>query len=144
MKNLPGYRRLAVLAAIVLLNASCNSSYKDTELNMQTAGKLFAAFNQHDWKAMAGYYTETTAFLDPSFGKEYVIKNRQETIDKYTGLQKIFPGIKDSIVNIFAFANKVTVEFISGDTGWKLPICTVFTFKNGLITTDATYYDNSK
>jgi len=143
MKFVNKYRLFALLPAYFMA-AGCNGSDKGAEANLQTAGNMFAAFNRHDWKAMAGYYIEAASFLDPSFGKGYVTKNRQQTIDKYTALQQMFPGIKDSIVNIFAFDDRVMVEFVSGDTGWRLPICTILTFKDGLITTDATYYDNSK
>jgi hypothetical protein len=136
---------LAIMAAVWLLAAtSCGRSVANAEQNLQTAGNMFAAFNRHDWQAMAGYYVENASFLDPSFGTGYVTKSRQQTIDKYAGLQKMFPGIKDSIVTIFAFDNKVTVEFVSSDAGFRLPICTILSFKDGFITTDATYYDNSK
>ena len=134
----------AIVGAVWIVLASCGGGAAEAEQNLQTTGNMFAAFNRHDWVAMAGYYAENASFLDPGFGKGYVTKSRRQTIDKYAGLQQMLPGIKDSIVNIFAFDNKVTVEFISNDAGFTLPVCTILTFKDGLITTDATYYDSSK
>lgn len=43
--------------------------------------------------------------------------------------------------------NHIIVEFVSSGTApdnskFELPICTIFTIENGLITKDFTYYDN--
>ena len=138
---------VAIVMALVMAGACTNGGHTgvaDTEKNKAAATGLFNAFNRHDWKTMAGYYREPASFLDPSFGKGYVTRSRQQTVDKYAELAKQLPGIKDSIVSIFGWGNKVTVEFVSVDSGFTLPICTVLTFNDGLVTNDATYYDNSK
>lgn len=95
---------------------------------------------------MAGYYSDSALFLDPAFGKEYVIQSRRAVIEKYTGFQEVFPDIHDQIVGMYPSGDKVTVEFIStgnssDGTSFKLPIITVLTIANGHIVKDATYYD---
>jgi len=112
----------------------------------QLVKQLFAAFNKHDWAGMAACYADTALFLDPSFGKEYVAKTRQQTIAKYAEMAAMFADIKDEVQAIYVAGNHVTAEFVSSgssaQTGpWKLPICTVFTIENGKIVKDATYYD---
>ncbi|MFT3822323.1 MAG: nuclear transport factor 2 family protein [Chitinophagaceae bacterium] len=144
-----------IIAALLLSLAACNSqpavpvnTDDGSAASIQVAQNMFAAFNRHDWKAMAGYYSNPASFLDPSYGKSFVTQSRDSVIAKYTGLQQMLPDVKDSIISIFARGNKVSVEFISSGTlpdGQKftLPISTVLTIKDSLIVSDATYYDNS-
>lgn len=117
-----------------------------TTAGEQVVRQLFDAFNRHDWTQMAACYADTALFLDPSFGKEYVTKTRQQTIAKYTEMAAMFPDIKDDVKAVYAAGDHVTVEFVSSgssaQTGaWQLPICTVFTLQQGKIIKDATYYD---
>lgn len=112
----------------------------------QLVKDMFAAFNRHDWTKMASYYSDTALFLDPSFGKVYVARSRQQVAEKYAALAAMFPDIKDDVQAVYASGDHVTVEFISSgssaQTGpWTLPICTVLTVQEGKITKDATYYD---
>lgn len=115
---------------------------------VKAAQQLFEKFNAHDWAGMAALYTDTAVFKDPSFGTGIVKQTRQQTIEKYTALQKMMPDIKDSVVAVYPSGYKhVTVEFISKGTGpdgkpFELPVCTVFTVDNGKITKDFTYYNN--
>lgn len=117
--------------------------------NIAIAKKLYEYFNAHDWDAMAALYTESAEFKDPSFGQEIVQQTRAETAQKYRELAEIFPDIRDDIVAIYPSGEKhVIVEFISSGTApdgnkWTLPICTIFTIEDGLITKDFTYYDKS-
>jgi hypothetical protein len=58
----------------------------------------------------------------------------------------MFPDIHDEVIGMYPSGKKVTIEFvstgsISDSTKFKLPIITVLTFQDGLITKDATYYD---
>ena len=114
--------------------------------NIVTAQKMFDAFNQHDWVTMAGYYSDSALFLDPSFSKEYVRKTREEIIEKYGQFQALFPDLHDEIVGMYPSGDKVIVEFVSTGTSgdsisFRLPIVTVLTFKDDTILKDATYYD---
>jgi len=132
--------------AAVLLFSSCTNQYDNGDNNTATAKKMFAAFNEHQWQAMADFYTDSASFLDPSFGKEYITQSRAAVVEKYTGFQDVFPNIHDEVVGMYPSCDKVTVEFIStgtaaDGTSFKLPIVTVLTFNNGLIVKDATYYD---
>jgi ketosteroid isomerase-like protein len=128
-----------------LLLAGCTTA-DSGEKNAAIARKLFDAFNKHDWQTMASYYAEDALFLDPSYGKEFVPKTRNETITKYTEMESMFPDIHDEVVGVYPSGDIVAVEFTS--TGsmndslrFKLPIVSVLTFSNGLIVKDATYYD---
>jgi ketosteroid isomerase-like protein len=112
------------------------------------AQQLFEKFNNHDWAGMAALYADTAEFKDPTLGTGIVKQTRQQTITKYTELQKMIPDVKDSVVAMYPSGNKhITVEFVSKGTGpdgkpFELPVCTVFTVENGKITKDFTYFDN--
>jgi ketosteroid isomerase-like protein len=128
-------------------NDSSNKPDVSTD-NIIVANTMFEKFNSHDWKGMAETYIDSAEFKDPSFGVNSVKQSHSQTIKKYTALNKYFPNIKDSIINIYAAGSEVVVaEFISVGTaqdGSKLflPICSVLTIKNGKIVKDYTYYDN--
>lgn len=133
------------ILTICVLVCSC-SSQSSSQNNEAIARKLFDAFNRHNWEEMASYYADNALFLDPSYGKEYVRKSRQETIEKYAEMQNMFPDIHDEVTGIYPSGDVVTAEFTS--TGsmndsirFSLPIISVLTFKDGVIIKDATYYD---
>ncbi|NCD69628.1 nuclear transport factor 2 family protein [Mucilaginibacter agri] len=142
--------KYASLIIVSLMLAACEQHDTRTETNArneQAARGMFDAFNQHSWDKMAGYYVDTARFLDPSFGQQYVAKTRKETAAKYRQMQQMFPDIHDELKSVTASGDKVFVEFVSSGSAkgqkWTLPICTILTFKSGLIISDATYYDNS-
>ncbi|MBK6825707.1 MAG: nuclear transport factor 2 family protein [Chitinophagaceae bacterium] len=143
-------RILAAVACAIVLNSCVNqhSVGASAAINEKLVKQYFEYFNRHDWEKMAGMYTEVADFKDPSLGEGVVKQTRQQTKEKYTELNRIFPDIKDEILQIYPSGEKhVIVEFMStgtpsGGKGFVLPICTVFTIENGLITKDFTYYDN--
>ncbi|MGY0038265.1 nuclear transport factor 2 family protein [Pedobacter sp. NJ-S-72] len=116
--------------------------------NEKLIRNYFEHFNNHDWTKMANMYTEVAEFKDPSLGQQIVKKEREQTIKKYRELNQTFPDLKDKILNIYPSGEKnIIVEFISTGTApdnskFELPICTIFTIEDGLITKDFTYYDN--
>jgi len=131
---------------------SCNnqnqSKMLDTSKNEKLIRQYFDHFNNHDWKSMSEMYTETAAFKDPSLGVGLVKQSRKQTAEKYTELNSVFPDLHDKIIQIYPSGEKhIIVEFVSSGTApdnsrFELPICTIFTIENGLITRDFTYYDN--
>jgi ketosteroid isomerase-like protein len=117
------------------------------ESNIANAKKLYEHFNAHDWKAMADLYVEDADFLDPSFGTDYIKQNRAQIVEKYSGMEQMFPDIHDEVKEMYAIDDKVIIQFVAtGNSGdsikLKLPICGILTFKDGKIVRDATYYDN--
>lgn len=118
------------------------------EKNVALARQVYEHFNKHEWEKMANLYTENAEFKDPSFGQKTVQQTRKQIADKYKELEKMFPDVRDNIVAVYPSGEKhVIVEFVSSGTApdstkWQLPICTVFTIENGLISKDFTYYDN--
>jgi predicted SnoaL-like aldol condensation-catalyzing enzyme len=116
--------------------------------NEQLVKEYFAYFNQHEWEKMAGMYTPTADFKDPSLGLRVVKQTREQTVKKYTDLARIFPDLKDQVVRMYPSGERhVIVEFISTGTApdsskFELPICTIFSIDKGKITEDFTYYDN--
>ena len=144
--------KLLLLVFISLFPTICATKTFATnnlkEKNLAIAKKVFDYFNQHDWTKMAGLYSDPAEFLDPAFGQKAVTQTRQQTIKKYTEMEAVSKDIHDEVVQIYASSEKnVTVEFVSSGTApdgikWSLPICTIFTIENGLITKDHTYYDN--
>lgn len=97
---------------------------------------------------MANMYIENTEFKDPSLGVGIVKQTTQQIIDKYSQLNGIFPDLNDKIIQMYpSIENHIIVEFVSSGTApdkskFELPICTIFTIENGLITKDFTYFDN--
>ncbi|MEM6525085.1 MAG: nuclear transport factor 2 family protein [Bacteroidota bacterium] len=145
---------MSMLLALVLL-FSCNTKGVDhtepseasTE-NEKMVRQYYQYFNNHEWVKMAEMYSEISDFKDPSLGPGIVQQTRQQTVEKYTGLNEIFPDLTDEIIHVYPSGNNhVIVEFISTGTApdgskFELPICTIFTIENGVITKDFTYYDN--
>ena len=146
MKNI-----LLILIALTNLFSSCDNQNKNSmsALNNEKLVKLyFEHFNNHEWTKMANMYAETTDFKDPSLGQGIVKQTRQQTIDKYTELNKIFPNLHDKVIQTYPSGdNHIIVEFLSSGTApdstkFELAICTILTIENGVITKDFTYFDN--
>ncbi|MFM9909109.1 MAG: hypothetical protein ACKVOW_07170 [Chitinophagaceae bacterium] len=97
---------------------------------------------------MANIYVEVTDLKDPSLGQGIVKQTRQQTIEKYTELVKIFPDLHDQVNQTYPSGdNHIIVEFVSSGNGsdnikFELSICTILTIEKGLITKDFTYFDN--
>jgi ketosteroid isomerase-like protein len=139
--------RTVHLLLLITLLPGCQLANDPSQRNASIATKMFEAFNQHRWKEMADYYAPQALFLDPSFGKDYVTKTREETTAKYAEMQEIFPDIRDDVKSLYPSGDKVIVEFVSSGTApdgitFSLPIITVLTIRDGAIVRDATYYDN--
>lgn len=142
------HRAYFYFALILLTGCISRSSEteRETSNNEVLIQNLFQYFNRHDFVKMASLYSNEAVFLDPSFGKVFVKQSRQQTSAKYTAMAKIFTDLKDDIKEICSFKDKVVVQFIATGTAadgkkFELPICTVFTIKQGKIISDATYYD---
>lgn len=118
--------------------------------NQQIIEQFFAHFNDHEWDKMAGMYLPNAAFKDPSFGQGVVMQSREEISRKYAEMNAVFPDLHDEVIAIYPSGDKhVIVEFVSSGTApdgerFSLPICTIFTIENGMISRDFTYYDNPK
>lgn len=139
-----------LMGTVTLLLISCKNS-KPNNMNTDNeklVHQYFERFNKHDWKAMAAMYSDTADFKDPSLGQGVVKQTREQTITKYTELGKTFPDVHDEVLNIYPSGNNhIIVEFVSTGTApdgtkFALPVCTIFTIENEVITKDFTYYDN--
>jgi ketosteroid isomerase-like protein len=139
MKNV-----IFILAVLFLLSA-CN---KQQEENKKLVQQYFEYFNSHNWNKMAAIYSDTADFKDPTLGQGIVKQTRKQILEKYSELNKIFPNLKDEITAMYPSGdNNIVVEFTSSgiaadSSKFELPICTIFTIENGLITKDFTYFDN--
>jgi ketosteroid isomerase-like protein len=140
---------ITVLFAILVLFSCQKAEQKpDSSENEKLVEQYFEHFNKHEWAKMAAMYADTTDFKDPSLGQGIVKQTRQQTIDKYTELNKVFADLHDQVIQVYPSGNKhIVVEFVSTGTApdnskFELPICTVFTIENGKITKDFTYFDN--
>lgn len=93
-------------------------------------------------------YAETTDFQDLSLGQGIVKQTRQQTIEKYSELNKVFPDLHDQVIQIYPSGDQhIIVEFVSSGTApdhskFELPICTILTIEDGLIIKDFSYFDN--
>lgn len=136
-----------ILTTITACNNLKTNSMGATD-NEKVVQKYFEFFNSHDWTKMASLYSETADFKDPSLGQGIVKQTRQQIKDKYSELNQAFPDLHDRVIQIYPSGDKfIIVEFVSTGTApdgskFELPICTIFTIENGVITKDFTYYDN--
>lgn len=134
--------------AILIFLFACNTKNNTIANNEKIITQYFEHFNQHDFKKMADLYAENASFKDPSLDSGIQIQTKQQIIAKYTQLASLFPDLTDQIIQLYPSGeNHIIVEFISKGTGpdkikFSLPICTIFTIENGLITKDFTYFDN--
>lgn len=144
-------KKIILLLSAVVILASCDNTKQqamDTTKNEDLIKQYFEHFNKHDWAKMAAMYTDTAEFKDPSLGQGVVKQSRAQIIKKYQELSTTFPDVKDKVLKIYPSGDKhIIVEFLSTGTApdhskFELPICTIFTLENGLITQDFTYYDN--
>jgi ketosteroid isomerase-like protein len=133
---------------ITSLFSCTKSSNKTAQINEQLIHQYFDHFNKHDWAKLADMYVENADFKDPTLGQGIAQQTRQQTIQKYSELNNIFPNLHDEIQQMYPSGDKhIVVEFVSSgmaadNSKFELPICTIFTIENGLITKDFTYFDN--
>lgn len=143
MKN-----RATLLIILFAFNSCMKEKTMDSSSNEKLVAHYFEHFNKHEWSKLAQMYAENAEFKDPSLGTGVVKQTRQQIINKYSELNEIFPNIKDEVIQIYPSGEKhIIVEFISTGTApdnsrFELPICTIFTVENGLITKDFSYFDN--
>ena len=144
-------KKKLTLFIIVLALIACNNTKEKNMVisdNEKLVKQYFEHFNNHDWEKMANMYTEISEFKDPSLGQGIVKQTRKQIIEKYSELNKIFPDLQDKVIQIYPSGEKhIIVEFVSTGTApdnskFELPICTIFTIENGIITKDYTYFDN--
>ena len=142
--------RTATLTTILTLLVACSPAVPATEAGADHQAfvtRYFDTFNRYDWTALSEMYAPTATFLDPSLGPVPVAQSREEFVRKYTELVATIRGLRDSVVAIHPSGpDRVIVEFVASGTtpdgaAFTLPIVTVFTLENGLITKDHTYYD---
>lgn len=143
-------KKIFASTIILLTLFSCNNKVTEINKNEIFVKKYFEQFNAHNWQAMAAMYIDTADFKDPSLGKVIVKQTRQETAAKYKALAEIFSNIQDEVISMYPAGDKnIIVEFVSTGTSadgqkFSLPICTIFTIENNMITKDFTYFDNSQ
>jgi ketosteroid isomerase-like protein len=145
MKNI-----ITLFLAFIALYSCNNSNQKGNTIknHEEIVKQYFEHFNNHDWIKMANMYIDTAAFKDPNLGTGIVKQTRQQIVEKYSGLAYLFPDVKDKVLHTYSSGdNHIIVEFVSSGTApdnstFELPICTIFTIENGLITKDFTYFDN--
>ncbi len=148
MKNLIIFCAVLTTALISCDNQKTKEKTTSATENVKLVSQYFEHFNNHEWVKMTKMYADTTDFKDPSLGQGIVKQTRQQTIDKYSQLSKIFPNLHDQVVQIYPSCDShIIVEFVSSGTAadgtkFELPICTILTVENGLITKDFTYFDN--
>lgn len=139
----------SILTLAILALMSCNSSKSGISTDNEKLVTLyFEHFNKHEWAEMANMYVENAEFKDPTLGQGIVKQTRQQIIDKYSELNKVFPDLNDKVLQMYPSSDKhIIVEFVSRGTAldsstFELPICSILTIENGLITKDFTYFDN--
>jgi len=144
-------KKIVLFIIATFLLTACNNAKEKTMTttnNEKIVKKYFEHFNNHEWTEVANMYSEISEFKDPSLGKGIVKQTRQQIIDKYSDLNKIFPDLHDQVVKTYPSGDKhIIVEFVSSGTApdnskFELPICTILTIEDGFITKDFSYFDN--
>ena len=145
-------KKITSVLIATFLFISCTNKSKTTEMKTTENEKLvttyFEHFNKHEWKKMAEMYTQTADFKDPTLGNGIIKQTQKQIIEKYSGLEAVFPDLKDEVIATYPSGeNHIVVEFVSSGTApdgskFELPICTIFTIQNGKIIKDFTYFDN--
>lgn len=144
-------KKIYTLTIVTVLLTACNSPKEITTTiseNEELVQRYFEHFNNHEWTKMANMYIENAEFKGPSLGREVVKQSRQQIIDKYAALQSVFPNLRDQVIKTYPSGNNhIIITFVSSGTGqdnskFELPICTIFTIENGMITQDFSYFDN--
>lgn len=152
---------LALAAALALALSSCATfsttpapehrtmhDQDTTQRNEALVRRYYELFNAHRWDEMAALYAPTAEFKDPSLGPRVVPQTREQIARKYRELAGMFPDIRDTVVATYPSGDRhIIVEFVSSGTApdgakFELPIATILTIEDGLITHDFTYYDN--
>lgn len=109
-------KKILTIFIVALGLFSCNDKKTKTTTtadNEKLVKQYFEHFNNHDFVAMARMYADTTDFKDPSLGQGIVKQTRQQTIEKYTALTKIFPDLRDQVTQIYPSGDKhIIVEFV--------------------------------
>ena len=144
--------KILSLLNLTFMLIGCNNQTKEKTMETSTNEKLvkqyFEHFNNHEWTKMAKMYAETTDFKDPSLGQGIVKQTRQQIVEKYSELHKVFPDLHDQVIQTYPSGDKhIIVEFVSSGTAtdnskFELPICVIFTIENRLIAKDFSYFDN--
>lgn len=110
-------KKLLTFIILIVVLICCNNQKQKTMTttdNEKLVKQYFEYFNQHDWLKMANMYAATTDFKDPSLGQGIVKQTRQQTIEKYTALHKIFPDLHDQVIQTYPSGdNHIIVEFVS-------------------------------
>ena len=144
-------KKLLTFISLTFLLFACTNSKNKTMTkpdHEKLVNQYFEHFNNHEWTKMANLYAETAEFKDPSLGQGIVKQTRQQIIDKYSELNGVFPDLHDEVIQTYPSGeDHIIVEFVSSgtapdDSKFELPICTIFTIENGLITKDFSYFDN--
>lgn len=135
----------SVIAACTTTNQQTNAG---SAANEKIIDQYFSHFNAHEWEKMSAMYADTADFKDPSLGPGMVKQTRRQILAKYKELNAVFPDLHDEVIQTYPSGDKhLVAEFVSTGTAadgskFELPICTIFTIENGMITKDFTYYDN--
>ncbi len=111
-------KKILILLSTILFLGACNEPKQQATTTNETLVKqYFEHFNKHDFTKMASMYAETADFKDPSLGQGIVKQTRQQTIDKYTELNKVFPDLHDQVLQMYPSGkNHIIVEFVSSGT----------------------------
>jgi len=142
-----------LLNTSLLFNAQANNevaiNIEDKDINnVQLVNRYFDYFNNHEWEKMSNMYVNLAEFKDPSLGHGIFKQSHKQILIKYQQLNELFSDIHDKIIKVYPSGkDHVIVEFTSSGTApngskFELAICTIFTFKEGLIIKDFSYFDD--
>ncbi len=143
-------KNILSIVLLLLIFPSCNNkettNFENT--NKAIVKESFEYFNKYDWAKMASLYVDNAELWEPSMQQGVTKMTHAQIMGKFTELSKMIPDVHNEMGQIYPSGDKhVIVEYTSTGTGpdgkkFTLPMCSVYTFENGKITRDITYYDN--
>lgn len=129
------------------IEVAMDTEYKNMN-NVELVNRYFDYFNSHEWEKVSNMYVNLAEFKDPSLVHGIFKQSHEQILIKYQQLNELFSDIHDKIIKVYPSGkDDVVIEFISSGTApdgskFELAICTIFTFKDGLIIKDFSYFDD--
>ncbi|MEO0613060.1 MAG: nuclear transport factor 2 family protein [Pseudomonadota bacterium] len=131
-----------IVAGLIL--GACETTPLDQDVAAKTLVEdLFAAFNAHDSKALAAFYTEDAQVISPETCQPTI--GRAAITANYDALFEQIPDVRDNVKTVLVDGNSIALTFVASSQisgqEHELPIAAFITIEDGLIARDEAYFD---
>ena len=137
---------IALCLGASIVAAASEAKPRSAQAQARTIERLFEAFNRHDAKAMAALYADNAVLESPDYCTP--VRGRAAIERVYNILFREISDVRDDVETMVVDGNKAAVQFQSrgtqAGTPFEVKIATFFTFADGKIVHDATYFDSTE